>query len=346
MYQLTIQSAITSLSFHPTKPVLLSSGPSGLLTLHHLSPTAQPPNPILHSICLPKHPIHTSTISASGEEIYFSSRRRFFHTWSLTTGAVTRSSHLLTPSALPTTGTQNQNKKTDQASCERLRASPCGRYIALIGTSKKTGTVNILDARTTQWIGQAQVEGRNGVADIAWWRTGDGLTVLSKGGAAIEYSVLERRALARWRDAAVVNPTVIALGGVVRGASAAAHVLGGDRVLAIGLASGIVSVYDRSAWADLDSVPAAPQPLRSLEQLTTPISHVVFADDGQMLVIASRWKRDALRLVHLPSCTVYARWPTSGTPLGRISAVALGPGGHLLAVGNEAGKVRMWEIRG
>jgi U3 small nucleolar RNA-associated protein 18 len=33
-----------------------------------------------------------------------------------------------------------------------------------------------------------------------------------------------------------------------------------------------------------------------LDQLTTPISHLVFAPDGQFLVMASRWKRDALRL--------------------------------------------------
>ena len=221
------------------------------------------------------------------------------------------------------------------------------RYIALIGTSKKIGTVNILSAQTTQWLCQAQIEGRNGVADIAWWRTGDGLCILSKGGAAIEYSVTERRALTRWRDEGIVNPTVIALGGTVKSTPLTpAHALGADRYLAIGLASGIVCVYDRSAWTEPDRIPAHPQPVRSLEQLTTAISHVLFADDGQMLVIASRWKRDALRLVHLPSCTVYPRWPAAGTPLGRISAVALAPGGRMLAVGNEQGKVRMWEIRG
>ena len=66
--------------------------------------------------------------------------------------------------------------------------------------------------------------------------------------------------------------------------------------------------------------------------------------------MASRAKRDALRLVHLPSCAVYAKWPNSGTPLGRVSAVAWGRGGlgwegvGLLATGNEQGRIRLWEI--
>lgn len=51
-------------------------------------------------------------------------------------------------------------------------------------------------------------------------------------------------------------------------------------------------------------------------------------------------------IVHLPSCTVYRNWPTSNTPFGRISAVAISPGSDLLAVANEQGRIRLWEIHG
>lgn len=50
-------------------------------------------------------------------------------------------------------------------------------------------------------------------------------------------------------------------------------------------------------------------------------------------------------IVHLPSCTVYRNWPTSSTPLGRITSVAFPPGSDMLAVANEQGKIRLWEIR-
>lgn len=92
-------------------------------------------------------------------------------------------------------------------------------------------------------------------------------------------------------------------------------------------------------------VKSLPTPTRGFEQLTTPITNIAFTPDGQLLAFASKHKKDALRLVHLPSCTVYRNWPTENTPLGRISAVAFGNQSDLLAVGNDQGKIRMWEIR-
>ena len=158
----------------------------------------------------------------------------------------------------------------------------------------------------------------------------------------------KRRIVGRWMDEGAVGTTVIALGGE----SGRRHI-GGDRWVAIGSSSGIVNVYDRRDWDAQTSsassqnhfIPRTPKPVRSLDHLTTPTSHLVFSADGQMLVFASRWKRDALRIVHLPSCTVYKNWPTGQTPLGRVSSVALSPDGGWLAVGNEQGKIRLWEIR-
>ena len=136
--------------------------------------------------------------------------------------------------------------------------------------------------------------------------------------------------------------------------------------MASGSSSGVVNVYDRRAWSENDpsvkgtkddsngGIPKAPKPIRDLQNLTTPISHLTFTADGQVLAMASQWKNNAMRLVHLPSATVFKNWPTEKTPLGRITAVAWGrPSeeeereGSLaqLAVANEAGHIRMWEIR-
>ena len=329
-----VQSAILSLSFHPSAPVLLSSGPSSLCTLHHISPTAPSPNPILTTLSIPHHPITTSTIHPLGERIFLSSRRRYFHVWSLETGKVSRVSRIY-------------GHASEQKTCERFKLSPCGQWIGLVGSGRKGGgVINILDAHTGQWICQARVEGRGGVADFVWWRDGRGLVVLGKGGEAIEYSIQERKVVARWVDDGSIGTTVVTMGGVVPNLKGP-HLLGGDRWIAVGSQSGIVNVYDRSSWAARSAiaVPERPKPQRAFDQLTTPTSHLVFSPDGQLLVMASRWKKDAMRLVHLPSCTVYKNWPASGTPLGRISAVAISSNGGLLAVGNEAGKIRLWEFR-
>ncbi|KAL3255876.1 hypothetical protein ABHI18_007988 [Aspergillus niger] len=335
-------SSVDSLMFHPNYPLLLSSGPAATLFLHHISPSSPAPNPLLTSFHIRNTPIHTSAFHPpSGNRIFASGRRRYFHIWDLETGKVDK-----------VNGTAD--RKEEQKSMERFKLSPCGRYVGLVGTSRKGGgLINILDSGTAQWIAQVRVDGRGGVADFAWWSDGEGLTVASKNGEVSEWDGRLNRVVARWMDAGAVGTTVLSLGG-----RSGRTQLGGDRWVAIGSSSGVVNVYDRREWAaayaaqgeDVEAgqaaIPRNPEPVRALDQLTTPISHLVFAPDGQFFVMASRWKRDALRMVHLPTCTVYRNWPTSNTPLGRISSVAISPNSEQLAVGNEQGRIRLWEIRG
>ncbi|KAJ5718023.1 hypothetical protein N7488_003669 [Penicillium malachiteum] len=337
-------SSIDSLTFHPHYPLLLSSGPASTLFMHHISPSAPAPNPLLTSLHIKNTPIHTSAFaSPGGNRIFASGRRRYFHIWDLDTGKIDK-----------VNGTAD--RKEEQKSMERFKLSPCGRYIGLVGTSRKGGgLINVLDSGTAQWVAQVRVDGRGGVADFAWWSDGEGMTVASKNGEVSEWDGRLRRVVARWMDAGAVGTTVLSLGGRSGRAQ-----LGGDRWVAIGSSSGVVNIYDRRDWAaayaaasqaekdgpSQAGIPRHPEPARALDQLTTPISHLVFAPDGQMLAMSSRWKRDALRLVHLPSCTVYRNWPTSNTPLGRISSVAISPNSEQLAVANEQGRIRLWEIRG
>jgi U3 small nucleolar RNA-associated protein 18 len=226
---------------------------------------------------------------------------------------------------------------------ERFKLSPCGRYMALIGSSKKGGgTINILDANTTQWIAAARIEGKDGVADFAWWGDGEGLTVVGKGGQVGEWSVESRSFLAHWIDEGSIGATVLSLGG-----KNGPKPLGGDRWVVIGSRSGVVNIYDRRNFVSGNEVAIKerPEPNRSFDQLTTPTSNIQISPDGQLLAFSSKWKKDSLKLVHLPSCTVYRNWPTSSTPLGKITAVAFASGSDMLAVANEAGKIRLWEIR-
>ncbi|KAF6223176.1 hypothetical protein HO173_013223 [Letharia columbiana] len=326
----TVQpSAITNLDFHPVHSLLLSSGPSSMLFLHHVSPHLPNPNPVLTTLHLSSTPLTTSLFHPpAGNKIFFSGRRRYFHTWDLDTGKVEKVSRVIGHGEV-------------QRSMERFKLSPCGRWIGFVGSGRKRGgTINVLDASSCQWVAEVRVEGKGGVADFDWWGDGEGLVVVGKGGEVVEWDGRERRAVARWIDEGAIGTTVVALGGHGGGSKA----LGNDRWVAVGSSSGIVNIYDRRKWS-AESVPARPNPVRAFDQLTTPTSHLEFSQDGQVLCMASRWKRDALRLIHLPSCTVYRNWPTSSTPLGRITAVAWSPTADMLAVANEQGKIRLWEIR-
>lgn len=295
-------SAITSLDFHPRHPLLLSSGPSSTISLHHLSSCLPNPNPLLTSLHIRSTPLTTSSFRPpDGTKIVFSGRRRYFHTWDLTSGHVEKVSRIY-------------GHQSEQKSMERFKLSPCGRWMGIVGSQRKGGgLINILDSHTNQWIAEARVESKGGVADFEWWGDGEGMTLLGKAGEAVEWDGRQKKIIGRW--------------------------------VAVGSSSGIVNIYDRMSWKG-GSFPATPKPIKVFDQLTTPISQLVFSPDGKLMVMASRWKRDALKLVHLPSCTVYKNWPTSSTPLGRITAVAFSPPSEMLGVANEQGKIRLWEIRG
>lgn len=276
------KSAVTSLNFHPLHPLLLSSGPASTLFLHHISPHPSNPNPLLTSLHLRSTPLSTSAfLPPHGSKIFFAGRRRHFHTWDLSSGKVEKVSSVY-------------GHANEQRTMENFKLSPCGRWMGLVGSGRKGGgMVNVLDARTCQWVAEVHVEGRNGVADFAWWGDGEGMLVLGKGGEAVEWDRREKRVIACWVDDGAIGTAVVALGGHVD----AADSLGPDRWLAVGSSSGIVNVYDRKAWSRAqDRLPRAPKPTRAFDHLTTTITNLAFSPDGQLLVLASRFKRDALRL--------------------------------------------------
>jgi U3 small nucleolar RNA-associated protein 18 len=63
-----------------------------------------------------------------------------------------------------------------------------------------------------------------------------------------------------------------------------------------------------------------------------------------MLMMASRMKKNALRVVHLPSATVFSNWPPATAPLHYVHCGAFSPGGGYLAVGNAKGRVLLYRL--
>ncbi|KAM0463866.1 hypothetical protein ACHAO4_000590 [Trichoderma viride] len=326
---------VECLSFHPEYPVLLSASTASVLYLHHIAPDAYPvPNPRLTSVQVKGVDVRKAEfLYPGGDKVFIGGRRKYFHNWDLKTGVVQKTSQI-------------QGHQLEHKTMERFNLSPCGRYMGIIGSSRKGGgIVNILNVGSLQWIATARLSSRHGIADFAWWSTGNGITVLGKDGQVGEYSVESKSFVGIWRDDGCVGGIVIGLGG-----HQGPELIGEDRWVAIGSNSGITNIYDRTTLLTMDSdknitVKETPTPTRVFEQLVTPITVLTFSPDGQLLAFGSRDKKDALRLVHLPSCTVYRNWPTAQTPLGRITTVAFGRGSDLLAVGNDTGKIRMWEIR-
>lgn len=330
---------VESLSFHPHYPVLLSASAASILYLHHIAPEAHPtPNPQLTSVQAKQVDVRRAEfLLPQGDRIFFGGRRKYFHHWDLPTGLVQKTTRI-------------QGHRLEHKTMEKFRLSPCGRYLGIIASTKKGGgIVNILSTTSMQWVAAARLSSHHGVVDFAWWRTGDGLTILGQDGKVGEYSIESRKFLGIWIDEGSVGAVVIALGGF----HGPPH-LGEDKWVAVGSSSGITNIYDRTDLTEpgntaLDGSDLVfkerPTPKRVFEQLITPVTILAFSPDGQILAFGSRHKKDALKLAHLPTCTVFKNWPTSSTPLGRVTALSFGRQSDLLAVGNDGGKIRLWQIR-
>ncbi|PFH47190.1 hypothetical protein AMATHDRAFT_7000 [Amanita thiersii Skay4041] len=165
------------------------------------------------------------------------------------------------------------------------------------------------------------------------------LAALSGDAEVYLWDVGQRRCVRRWKDEGGFRGAGRCMAGAGSGS-------GGDGWLAIGSTSGFVNVYgpDSLSFSPTMDLPS-PKPLKSIANLVTPISTLRFNHDAQVLAVASKEKKDAFRLVHLPSLTAFANWPTSGTPLGHVSAVDFSANNEYLAVGNTRGRVLLYHLK-
>lgn len=299
------KAAIQSLSFHPTHPLLLTGGYDRTIRIYHVDGKI---NNVVTTIHLRDTPIQTAKFNQNNQinKVFAGGRRRYMYSWDLQTGAVEKISRLY-------------GHEDTQRSFENFKVSPKGSFIGLVGNS---GWVNIISSATSLYIQGFKIEGT--IVDFDWSANEDFIVAINSTGDIWEFSLKTKKVVKKWRDETGVGITKVRLGGK------------NDRWCAVGSDSGIVTVYDR--------LNPTKKPIGTLDQLVTSISTLEFSSDGQMLCIASRAKKDALRLVHLPSCKVFQNWPTSGTPLGKVTAACFSPNNEMLSVGNEAGKVRLWRL--
>ncbi|CCK73554.1 Utp18p NDAI_0G05710 [Naumovozyma dairenensis CBS 421] len=350
-------SAIQSLSFHPTKPLLLTGGYDKTLRIYHIDGKH---NHLVTSLHLKGTPIQTCTFymtpSHSEQKIFTGGRRRYMHSWDLSSSSSASSSSSSMMMAKVEKFSRLYGHEETQRSFEKFKL---GHYYnfstkethGIILLQGNNGWINITHATTGLWLTGCKIEGIlvDFCIDYKPLSGNKFQTILiatNTYGEVWEF-ILNKNGeiLRRWKDEGGVGITTIQVGGGTNSNNFFSTTKNGNnnkiqsnKWLAIGSESGFVNIYDRKKNNTITT------PVASLDQLTTSISSLTFSPDGQMLCMASRAVKDALRLIHLPSCTVFANWPTSGTPLGKVTSVTFSPSGEMLAVGNEQGKVRLWRL--
>ncbi|KAG5465041.1 hypothetical protein LSCM4_00493 [Leishmania orientalis] len=114
--------------------------------------------------------------------------------------------------------------------------------------------------------------------------------------------------------------------------------------MAVGSASGVVSVYDsttlRTAAATATPSPTGSRPklLRELKQLVTPISCLCFGADSKgdsVLAFATRGQKSGFRLAQLPELNVLPSFPAVSTRHGFVQSLTIAPTVPILSVGER-----------
>ncbi|KIJ45214.1 hypothetical protein M422DRAFT_167177 [Sphaerobolus stellatus SS14] len=309
---------IRAVKFHPSLavPLLLTASADRRLRLFNIDGHT---NPHLQSVHIPDLPITTAHFHPSGSSILLTGQRPFYYLYDLQSGNCTRSPRGLW-------GVHSGNQNNTDMSMEICAFSQSGDTLAVAG---RKGYVHLVDWRR----GGGQVVGSmkmNAAVKDVWWSRENELMTLGEDSEVYVWDVSGKRCLRRWKED----------GGF------GSRVMTGSRnssYLAIGSNTGLVNVYgSESTDASLSNM---PKPLKTIGNLTTSISTMCFNHDSQILALASKTKKDQLKMVHLPSLTVFSNWPTSATPLGHVTCIDFSPGSDYTAIGNNRGRVLLYNLK-
>ncbi|KAL3162415.1 U3 snoRNP protein [Trebouxia sp. C0010 RCD-2024] len=310
------KSVVQSVEFHPAGQLLLTAGFDKRLRLFQVDGIE---NPKVQSVFFPDTPLHKAAFANDGAQIVASGRRKGFFIYDLAASRVEQVQGIL--------GRQEK-------SCESFVTCPSGSnpLVAFLGNE---GCIPLVSLKSRQSVGTLKMNGTVRTATF----TADGQELLTAGGDGVVHTwdLRTRRCIRRQVDEGCLNSTALTC-------SNSGH------LFATGSNSGVVNVYSRLRQPLADRHVSRPQaaspasPLHTFMNLATSIDSLAFSPDTQLLAMGSRMKKDSLRLVHVPSYTVFKNWPTSRTPLGYVHSLCFSPKGGFLAAGNAKGKVLLYRL--
>lgn len=275
------------------------------------------------SILVPKMPIYSASfLGASSGKVVASGRRPFFYLYDTVAGKLDQVPKIV--------GRSRQEK-----SLERCVASPDGRTIAFCGND---GYIILYDAHNKRWITDLKVNGS--VRAICF--TPGGENVMASGSDGDVY---------RWDLRNSRRPCIERFSnqdGTITSCLAAS-----SQHFAVGAESGVVNLYasqqepSRSGSGPARMLASGRTPIKSILNLHTSADMVRFNGDGQILAMSTRRERqnnNSLKLLHVPTATVFSNWPTSKTPLGYVWSMDFSPQSKFLAIGNDKGKCLLYRL--
>lgn len=364
-------AAIEQLQFHPSHHthVLLTASRDRRVRLFQVDGKT---NPMLESLHVPDLPIKTALFHPSGTSVLIAGPRPYLYAYDIRTGKTLcsspwRGSGRVVSSAA---GTEADAGAERDLSFVRFQPGASSRFVAVGG---RRGQVHLLDwgaGAAGQTGGQRVGELRMNapLAGMAW-AAGNGsggldgvnehrlLTLSTEGRihvwdmrsrscpvTAYDSGLFGAKGLEVTPSYSMMVPTFWAIGssnGLVNMYGGADGAQGGADATTSAQLEELLSTSTASSVMDDVRLHAR----KSLGNLTTATTSMQFSHDAQLLALASRNKKDALRIVHVPTLQTFSNWPTAGTPLGHVTSIDFSTRSEYLAIGNSRGRVLLYSLR-
>ncbi|PLW26228.1 hypothetical protein PCANC_22429 [Puccinia coronata f. sp. avenae] len=329
---------ISCLQFHPNSDLLFTaSAHSKRLSFFKVDGTH---NPALHFVHTPDLPIQAAEFCPPSSTnvsstVLISGHRPYFYTFDLQSCQCIKS-----PQGLFHKSVFSQSTKG--TSLSHFKFSPQGNLVAFVGMN---GLVELVDWSNN--IASSQVihslKSNHPIKSLAWSRNGTELLTLGSNAEVSIWDLRMNRIVGSWFDDGGFNPTKISTTD-----QDSRSLSTPDSFTAIGSQTGIVNLYSEQNGAEPhppDSFQLARKPAKTIGNLTTSINRLKFNPDAQLLGISSHVKKDAFKLVHVKSGTVFSNWPTSNTPLGHVTDFDFNASSKYLVTANNRGRVLLYSLK-
>ncbi|XP_023762536.1 U3 small nucleolar RNA-associated protein 18 homolog [Lactuca sativa] len=263
-------------------------------------------NTKIQSIFVDDCPIRKASFTPDGSQVILSGRRKFFYSFDLVKAKMDKIGPLV---------------GREEKSLEAFEISPDSKTIAFIGNE---GYILLVSSKTKELIGTLKMNGT--ARALTFGNHGQELVATGGDGQIYHFDMRSMSCFHKGVDEGCLTGT--ALGMSPKG-----------NIFAAGSDSGIVNIYNKEEFLGGNR-----KPMKRIENLTTKVDFIKFNSDAQILAICSSMKKNSMKLVHVPSFTVFSNWPPANKALQYPRCLDFSPSGGMMALGNAAGHVLLYKL--
>eukprot|EP01060_Flectonema_neradi_P012916 TRINITY_DN19705_c0_g1_i1.p1 TRINITY_DN19705_c0_g1~~TRINITY_DN19705_c0_g1_i1.p1 ORF type:complete len:451 (+),score=101.55 TRINITY_DN19705_c0_g1_i1:65-1354(+) len=299
-------ASINAVDFNPRNPtVLLTASPDHRLRLFQVDGNGSAK---LQTVTFDDFPLKNAKFSPDGSQILCGAARPRYTLVDAEKGAVTTI----------------QGFNAAERNHSIFTFSPFANQVCF---SSHTGTCSIVSLATHQVV--YSLKGDGPCCGSVYHPTDSNIMMTAGGSKVYVWDIRTRRPLKIHQDAGSLLTTSLDM--------SASH-------YATGSSSGVVNLYSLPKVWGGSPLDDPPVPVKSFMSLTTELSFTKFNSTGDVLVAGSQKKKNAFRLIHVPSQTVFSNFPRPGRQFRKPVCASFSPSSGLLCLGNDRGKALLFRL--